>query len=136
MDPEALYQDVVEKTSSHINPYLSRLMAFAGFGVEMKGEGCYIYDQDGKSYLDCLGGYGTFSLGHRHPKVVEAVKRQLDQIALGGKAFFSKPAADLAAKLSEITPTGIEYTFFCNSGTEAVEGALKFARMVTGRTKV
>jgi putrescine aminotransferase len=136
MDPEALYADVVEKYSQHINPYLTRLMAFAGFGVEMRGEGCYIFDQEGKSYLDCLGGYGTFSLGHRHPKVVEAVKNQLDQIALGGKAFFSKPAADLAAKLAEITPEGLEYTFFCNSGTEAVEGALKFARMATGRTKV
>lgn len=136
MDPDALYADVVEKYSEHINPYLARLMAFAGFGVEMRGEGCYIFDQDGKSYLDCLGGYGTFSLGHRHPKVVEAVKKQLDQIALGGKAFFSKPAADLAAKIAEITPEGIEYTFFCNSGTEAVEGALKFARFVTGRSKI
>ncbi|HVT12876.1 MAG TPA: aspartate aminotransferase family protein [Fimbriimonadaceae bacterium] len=136
MDPDALYADVVEKYSEHINPYLARLMAFAGFGVEMRGEGCYIYDQDGKSYLDCLGGYGTFSLGHRHPKVVEAVKSQLDRIALSGKAFFSKPAADLAAKIAEIAPPGIEYTFFCNSGTEAVEGALKFARLATGRTKV
>jgi len=136
MDPDALYADVVEKYSRHINPFLTRLMAFAGFGVEVKGEGCYIYDQDGKSYLDCLGGYGTFSLGHRHPRIVEAAKRQLDQIALGGKAFFSKPAADLAAKLAEITPAGIEYFFFCNSGTEAVEGALKFARMATGRSKV
>ncbi|HWA82298.1 MAG TPA: aspartate aminotransferase family protein [Fimbriimonadaceae bacterium] len=136
MEPDALYADVVEKYSEHINPYLARLMAFAGFGVEMRGEGCYIYDQDGKSYLDCLGGYGTFSLGHRHPKIVAAVKSQLDRIALSGKAFFSKPAADLAAKIAEITPGGIEYTFFSNSGTEAVEGALKFARLATGRTKV
>jgi putrescine aminotransferase len=136
MDPEALYADVVEKYSEHINPYLARLMAFAGFGVEMRGEGCYIYDQEGKSYLDCLGGYGTFSLGHRHPKIVEAVKAQLDLIALSGKAFFSKPAADLAAKLAEIMPDDVEYSFFCNSGTEAVEGALKFARMATGRGKI
>src|SRR5579862_5835987 len=136
MDPEALYNDVVEKYSRHINPYLARLMSFAGFGVEMRGEGCYIYDQEGKSYLDCLGGYGTFSLGHRHPRIVAAVTDQLDRIALSGKAFFSKPAADLAAKLAEITPKGIEYFFFCNSGTEAVEGALKFARLATGRSKV
>lgn len=136
MDPDALYTDVVEKYSEHINPYLAKLMAFAGFGVEMRAEGCYIYDQEGKSYLDCLGGYGTFTLGHRHPKVVAAVKDQLDKIALSGKAFFSKPAADLATRLAEITPDGIEFSFFCNSGTEAVEGALKFARMATGRTKV
>lgn len=136
MEPEALYADVVEKYSEHINPYLAKLMAFAGFGVEMRGEGCYIYDHEGNQYLDCLGGYGTFSLGHRHPRVVEAVKNQLDKIAMSGKAFFSKPAADLSEKIAEITPEGVEYTFFCNSGTEAVEGALKFARLATGRTKV
>lgn len=136
MSPEELYAEVVDNTSAHINPYLAKLMAFAGFGVEMRAEGCMIYDQEGTGYLDCLGGYGTFSVGHRHPRVVEAVKRQLDQIALSGKAFFSKPAADLAARLAEITPAGIDYSFFCNSGTEAVEGALKFARMATGRTRV
>lgn len=136
MDAEALYLDVVEKTSAHLNPYLSRLMAFAGFGVEMRAEGCYVYDQDGKAYLDCLGGYGTFSLGHRHPRIVAAVKDQLDRIALSGKAFFSKPAADLADALAEITPDGIDYCFFNNSGTEAVEGALKFARAATGRAKI
>ncbi|HJP83493.1 MAG TPA: aspartate aminotransferase family protein [Fimbriimonadaceae bacterium] len=136
MDAEALFADVVDKYNRHINPYLAKLMQFAGFGVEMKGEGCYIYDQDGKAYLDCLGSYGCFSLGHRHPKVVTALKDQLDQMGLSGKAFFSKPAADLAAKLAEITPAGLEYSFFCNSGTEAVEGALKFAKKHTGRTKI
>ncbi len=136
MDSEALYTDVVEKYSEHINPYLAKLLAFAGFGVEMRGEGCYIYDHEGRRFLDCLGGYGTFSLGHRHPKMIEAVRAQLDEIALSGKAFFSKPAADLAAKLAEIAPGGVEFSFFCNSGTEAVEGALKFARAATGRTKL
>ena len=136
MDAEALFADVVDKYNRHINPYLAKLMQFAGFGVEMKGEGCYIYDQEGKAYLDCLGSYGCFSLGHRHPKVVAALKKQLDQMGLSGKAFFSKPAADLAAKLAEITPAGLEFSFFCNSGTEAVEGALKFAKKHTGRTKI
>lgn len=136
MDADALFADVVEKYAKHVNPYLAKLMQFAGFGVEMRGEGCYIYDQEGKQYLDCLGGYGCFSLGHRHPKVVEAVKDQLDNLCLSGKAFFSKQGADLAEKLAEITPAGLEYTFYCNSGAEAVEGALKFAKGVTGRTKI
>ena len=136
MDPEALYAEVVDSYGKHLNPYLARLMAFAGFGVEMRAEGCTIYDQDDKPYLDCLAGYGTFTIGHRHSRVVAAAKDQLDKIALSGKAFFSKPAADLAAKLAELTPEGIDYYFFCNSGTEAVEGALKFARMATGRTKI
>jgi putrescine aminotransferase len=136
MDADALYADVVGKYSRHINPYLAKLMAFAGFGVEMKGEGCYLYDHEGRRFLDCLGGYGTFSLGHRHPKVVEAVKSQLDDIALSGKAFFSKPAADLAERLAQLAPGGLEYVFFNNSGAEAVEAALKFAKGMTGRVKI
>lgn len=136
MDADALYADVIEKYSNHLNPYLAKLMAFAGFGVEMSGEGCYLYDHEGRKFLDCLGGYGTFSVGHRHPKVVEAVQSQLGQICLSGKAFFSKNAADLAELLAEVTPEGIEYAFFCNSGTEAVEGALKFAKGATGRSKI
>jgi len=136
MDADALYADVIGKYSRHINPYLAKLMSFAGFGVEMKGEGCYIYDHEGNRFLDCLGGYGTFSLGHRHPKVVEATKRQLDEIALSGKAFFCKSAADLAEKLAGIAPEGVDFVFFSNSGTEAVEAALKFAKGMTGRVKI
>lgn len=136
MDPDALFADVADKYARHLNPYLAKLMAFAGFGVETHGEGCYIFDHEGRKFLDCLGGYGCFSLGHRHPKVVEAVRNQLDHFALSGKAFFSKPGADLAAALAEVTPDGIDYTFYCNSGAEAVEGALKFAKGATGRAKI
>jgi putrescine aminotransferase len=136
MDPEALFTDVVDKYSNHLNPGLSKLMAFAGFGVETRAEGCYIFDHEGRKFLDCLGGYGTFTLGHRHPKVIEAVRRQLDTICLSGKAFFSQPAADLASNLAAIAPKGLQYSFFCNSGTEAVEAALKFAKASTGRYKL
>jgi putrescine aminotransferase len=136
MDADALYADVIDKYSRHLNPYLARLMSFAGFGVETYAEGCYIHDHEGRRYLDCLGGYGTFTIGHRHPKVIQAVKDQLDRVALSGKAFFTREGAELAAKLAEITPEGLEYTFFCNSGAEAVEAALKFAKASTGRPKI
>jgi putrescine aminotransferase len=135
-DPDAYFADVVDNYSEHVNPYLAKLLAFAGFGVEVYGEGCYIEDHEGRRYLDCLGGYGTFALGHRHPKVVEAVKNQLDSLGMSGKAFFSKPAADLAAELAKIAPAGLQYTFFSNSGTEAVEAALKFAKVATGRSRI
>lgn len=135
-DPDAYFADVVDNYSEHVNPYLAKLLAFAGFGVEVYGEGCYIEDHEGRRFLDCLGGYGTFALGHRHPKVVEAVKHQLESLGMSGKAFFSKPAADLAAALAEIAPTGLQYTFFSNSGTEAVEAALKFAKVATGRSRI
>lgn len=136
MQPDRLREEVVRKYAEHINPYLAKLMNFAGFGVEIKGEGCYLFDQDGKKYLDCLGGYGVFSLGHRHPAVVEAVRRQLDEIPLSGRTFFSQKQADLAEKLAQITPEGLQYTFFSNSGAEAVEAALKFAKATTGRAKI
>ena len=136
MEPDALYADVIDKYTRYVNPYLAKLMAFAGFGVEMRGEGCYIFDHEGRRFLDCLGGYGTFSLGHRHPKVVAAVEAQLKTITLSGKAFFSGPCADLAEKLAEVTPGTLQYSFFCNSGAEAVEAALKFAKGATGRSGI
>lgn len=136
MDADALYTEVVGKYADHINPALAKLMGFAGFGVETRGEGCYIWDHEGRKYLDCLGSYGCFSLGHRHPKVVDALKAQLDVMGLSGKAFFSKPAADLATELASIAPGDLQYTFFSNSGTEAVEAALKIAKGTTGRSKI
>ena len=136
MNPDAFLADVLEKYSEHVNPGLARLVSFAGFGVEVFAEGCTITDQDGRKFLDCLGGYGTFALGHRHPKVVQAVKDQLDKQPLSGKAFMNKPLADLAAALAERAPKGLKYSFFCNSGTEAVEGALKLAKGATGRAKI
>lgn len=136
MSADALYTDVYEKYTKYINPNLAKLMGFAGFGVEMRAEGCYIYDHEGRQFLDCLGGYGTFTFGHRNPVVIEAVKAQLDQIALSGKAFFTKQQADLAEKLAEITPGNLQFSFFCNSGAEAVEAALKLAKGATGRSKI
>lgn len=136
MDSDALFADVLDKYSRHLNPYLAKLQAFAGFGIETYAEGCYIYDHEGRKLLDCLGGYGTFAVGHRNPKVIEAVKNQLDHLALSGKAFFTKQAADLSQRLADVTPEGLDFVFFCNSGAEAVEAALKFAKGSTGRTKL
>ena len=111
-------------------------MAFAGFGAEMRGEGLYLYDHEGRRFLDCLGGYGTFSLGHRHPAVVGAVRDGLDRLGMSGKAFFSPNAADLAELLAQNSPEGLELAFFSNSGTEAVEAALKFAKGSTRRAGI
>jgi putrescine aminotransferase len=120
----------------HINPYLADLLHFAGCDkLEWEAEGCIIKDKEGKEYIDCLGGYGVFSLGHRHPKVVEAVEKQLHLMPLSSKVFINPLQAKLAEKLSEITPGDLQYVFLSNSGTEAVEASLKFARMFTGRRK-
>lgn len=134
MNADALRASVVSDYSEHLNPGLAKLMQFAGFGVEVQAEGMYITDQDGRQYLDFLGGYGVFSLGHRHPDVLKAVVDQLQKQPLSSKTFFNPVQGALARRLSEVAPEGLQYTFFSNSGTEAVEAALKMARAATGRS--
>ncbi|MEO7453812.1 MAG: aspartate aminotransferase family protein [Fimbriimonadales bacterium] len=133
---ETVAEATKRKYAQYVNPGLAKLLDFAGYGVEMEAEGCYITDDAGKRYLDCLGGYGVFSPGHRHPKVVEAAKKALDTMPLSSKVFFSKQYADLAEKLASIAPGDLQFTFMCNSGTEAVEGALKMAKVYDHRPKV
>lgn len=135
-NPDAFTAQIADLTERHLNPGLAKVLRFAGLGVEWYAEGCYIYDAQGRAFLDCLGGYGMFALGHRHPKVVEAVKRQLDRIPMPSKIMFNAPQALLAEKLAQILPGDMQYSFFCNSGTEAVEGAIKLARKATGRVKM
>lgn len=123
--------------AEHVNPGLARLLQFMGLeGLEERAEGCYLWDSEGRKYLDFLGGFGTFALGHRPAAVVEAVHRQLDRMPLSSKLLLSPLQAELAALLAEITPGDLKYSFFCNSGAEAVEGCLKLARAATGRPKI
>ncbi len=136
MDSDRRHAQVVEDFSEYVNPYLGKLMNFAGFGVEDHAEGCLVYDHEGRAFLDFLGGYGVFSLGHRHPKVVAALEDQLRKMPLGSKVFFNEPMTLLAKKLAQLTPDPLQYTFFSNSGAEAVEAALKLAKGATGRPKI
>ena len=129
-------EEVMQKYEKYINPSSTRLFRFMGLSsIEAHAEGWIITDTEGKSVIDCLGGYGMFAVGHRHPKVLEAVERELHNMPMCGKVLFNEPAAMLAEKLAEITPGALQYNFFCNSGTEAVEGCLKVARLTTGRKK-
>lgn len=132
---EAHIEEVIGLYRDYISPGIARLLQFAGFGdLEVSAQGCTIRTASGADYLDFLGGFGVFSLGHRHPHVVEAVHRQLDRMPLSTRTFFNEPQARLAARLAAIAPGTLQYTFFSNSGTEAVEAALKIARIATGRT--
>jgi len=134
-DAEAVTLDVIEKYQKFVNPTQVALLKVGGFDhIEASAEGVTLTDLEGNSYIDCLGGYGVFSLGHRHPKVVQAVKDQLDRIPMASKTFLNKPLADLSAKLAEITPGDLQYSFLSNSGAEAAEAALKIARMASGKT--
>lgn len=101
-------------------------------------EGSYIHTTDGRKYLDFVAGVSSCSLGHRHPRVVEAAKNQLDEylhVMVYGE-YAQGPAVELCKKLAENLPHPLEKTYLTNSGTEAIEGSLKLARRVTGRTEI
>ena len=101
-------------------------------------EGSYIYDKNHKAYLDFVAGVSACSLGHRHPKVVEAIKKQLDtymHVMVYGE-YAQKPAVELSKLLSKHLPKPLETTYLTNSGTEAIEGSIKLARRFTGRSEI
>lgn len=100
--------------------------------------GSYIYDTNGKAYLDFVAGVSACSLGHSHPKVVDAIKKQLDKylhVMVYGE-YIQKPAVDLSKFLAKHLPKPLDSTYLVNSGTEAIEGSLKLARRYTGRSEI
>jgi putrescine aminotransferase len=134
---EAYVDETAEYYRRYLNPTLPNLLKFMGYGaVAQSAQGMTITDSAGEEWLDFLGGLGVFSLGHRHPRVVAAVREQLEQLPLTVPILFNRQQAELAERLAAITPGEIQYSFFCSSGTEAVEGALKLARVHTGRAEV
>jgi len=132
----SLFDETYENYRRYVNPPLARVMKLSGSPVEVAADGCTITDHTGKTYLDFAGGYGVFTLGHRHPRVLAAVRAQLDTIVLSGRTMFNPLMGRLARRLAELTPGDLQISFFANSGTEAVEGALKLARAATKRTKI
>ncbi|MFT9847131.1 putrescine aminotransferase [Aneurinibacillus sp. REN35] len=101
--------------------------------VEWQGEGAVFRDTKGDEYIDCLGGYGVYLLGHRHPKVVNAVKAQIDRYALHSQEMVDPLRGYLSKLVAYITPGDLQHTYLVNCGTEANEMALKLARLSTGK---
>ena len=103
-----------------------------------RAEGSYIYDTSGKKHLDFVAGVSACTLGHCHPRVVSAIKNQVDKylhVMVYGE-YIQQPAVELAKLLAENLPKNLNTTYLVNSGTEAIEGALKLARRATGRTQI
>ena len=101
----------------------------ADLPVAVRGDGIYLFDSNGKRYLDASGGAAVSCLGHGHPRVTAAIKRQLDQLAYAHTAFFTTEVAEtLAATLIDDAPAGIERVYFNSGGSEGIEAALKMAR--------
>jgi putrescine aminotransferase len=125
--------DNLARYRSYVNPDLASLLELVGLDrCFTAGDGCVLRDAEGREYLDFLGGYGALGLGHNHPEVDEAVRRVAHLPNLVQAGIGPLPAA-LAETLAAVTPPGLRKTFLCNSGAEAIEGALKLARSATGR---
>lgn len=118
--------------------YQAQTTQFAsGFEVE-RAEGNYIYGKDGKAYLDFVAGVSANTLGHSHPKIVQAIKEQTDKylhVMVYGEYAQEKPVA-LCQLLADATPAPLEVTYLVNSGAEAIDGALKLAKRYTGREEI
>jgi 4-aminobutyrate aminotransferase / (S)-3-amino-2-methylpropionate transaminase / 5-aminovalerate transaminase len=104
--------------------------------VVAKASGAVITDNDGREYLDCFAGISVVNAGHCNPEVVAAAKAQMDKlIHCSSYSYYVQPVADLAEKLASVTPGRLQKTFFGNGGAEAIEGALKLARLYTGKSE-
>lgn len=99
----------------------------------VRGAGTRLWDADGKEYIDCATGMGVASIGHANPTVVAAIAEQARTLITCPELFYNDRRAQLLEKLAQVTPAGLDRIFLCNSGTEAIEAAIKFARMSTGK---
>jgi acetylornithine/N-succinyldiaminopimelate aminotransferase len=104
--------------------------------VAERGERVWLYTNEGQRYLDLYGGHAVAGTGHCHPHVVKAIKDQSDKLLFYSNLVYSEARARAAEKLVSIAPASLTKAFFCNSGTEANENAMRMARMVTGREKI
>lgn len=123
---------------AHVNRTLVKVLQTIGFDkVYARAEGAYLYDMDGLDYLDFLSGYGVYNVGRNHPVIRKAIEDVLEMdLPNMVQMDCALMSGLLAEKIVEITPPHLDAVFFCNSGTEAVEGALKFARGATGRKRI
>ncbi|MFN8653242.1 MAG: aminotransferase class III-fold pyridoxal phosphate-dependent enzyme [Gemmatimonadales bacterium] len=137
-EKEAFIAETVEAYEQFVNrgflTYRKSVTQAGQFAaVEWSGEGAILRDLLGREYIDCLGGYGIFSAGVNHPRIVKAVRDQMDRMALNSQELLEPWRAALARLLAAVTPGDLGCCFFINNGTDAIEGAIKLARLYTGR---
>jgi len=129
-------EDIEENYRQHINPQLTRLLKMLGFNKKfVKAKDMKVWDKDGEEYLDFLGAYGALNIGHNNDAIINALERIRHMPNLLQSGMHSLTSV-LAQNLANITPGNLKYTFFCNSGAEAVEGALKLAKIATEKSRI
>src|SRR5450759_3866058 len=137
-EQQAVVDDCVTNFDRYVNPGIleyRKSVSSDYTSVEWRDEGSVFYDIHGKEFIDCLGGFGIYMLGHRHPTVVKAVRDQLEHQALHSQELLDPMRGYLSHLLAMVTPGDLRYSFFCNSGTEANEGAMKLAKLWARRKK-
>jgi ornithine--oxo-acid transaminase len=123
--------------SRYLNPQMPRTLHTIGFDkIYERGEGAYLYDAEGNAYADFLAGFGVFAAGRNHPVIRKALHDALEADFAAWTQFDCPPISGLLAQRLLAKTPGLDRVFFCNSGAEAVESALKFARHSTGRGRI
>jgi LysW-gamma-L-lysine/LysW-L-ornithine aminotransferase len=117
------------------NRYLANVFSKKPIVIN-RGKGALVWDNNGREYLDCSSSYGVAALGHCHPKIVEAIKVQAEQLITCHSCYYNDKRAEFIQKLVKITPKGLDKAFLSNSGAESVECAIKLARKATGKTEI
>jgi putrescine aminotransferase len=134
-DKNQIVKDSIENFNEHVNPgwltYRKSVSTDATF-VEWEDSQETFKDTHGKEFIDCLGGFGIYTAGHRNPEIVAAVQAQLNRYALHSQELVDPLRGYLARLVSMCTPGDLKYAFFCNGGAEAIEMALKLARLASG----
>ena len=102
----------------------------------VRGSGALVWDEEGREYIDCAAGHGVANIGHGRPEIAAALAAQAQRLITCPEIVYNDVRAHLLERLASLTPQGLDHIFLCNSGTEAVEGAFKFARLATGRTGI
>ncbi len=115
--------------------YTSGVYGKRGVAI-VRGSGASLWDAEGREYLDCTAGYGVANIGHGRVEIAATLAEQAQRLITCPEIFYNDVRSRLLERLAQLTPTGLDAIFLCNSGTEAVEGALKFARLATGRTGI
>jgi putrescine aminotransferase len=134
---EELKSRALSDFARYVNPQKVRVLKNAGLDIiEARREGPFVWDTTGKKYIDCITSAGSFNVGRRNPAVIAALRRALDEYDLGEFLLCSKPKADLARKLAEITPGDLQYVMYGTGGGEANDFAIKLARGYTMKTEV
>ncbi len=117
------------------NTYTSGVYAKRPVAI-VRGSGALVWDAEGREYIDCIAGHGVANIGHGRPEVAAAIAAQAQRLITCPEIFYNDVRARLLERLAHLVPQELAHIFLCNSGTEAVEGALKFARIATGRTGI